>query len=62
MPDRFNKPVGHMTKGPEDQGPQDSELPARTHETVVGAPVTAKPADRRNSSHSYKLPNRIRCL
>ena len=44
MPDRFNKPVGHMTKGPKDQGSQDPELPARTHETPAGAEVAVEPA------------------
>ncbi len=45
MPDRFNKPVGHMTKRPEDQGSQDPDLPARTNETAEGVEAEVEPAE-----------------
>ena len=45
MPDRFVKPVGHMTKGPKDQESQNPKLPARTNETITGVEAAVEPAE-----------------
>ncbi len=48
MPDRFNKPIGHKTKGSKSQESKDPKLLARNNEATAGAPVTDEPTEVQN--------------